>query len=291
MLINRLALGTAQLGLEYGIANRRGKLTREDAFAALESARKKGIDTLDTAYVYGESEAVIGEYFLRFPGNFNIISKLPRLDHYDAQTVDNYFSESLSRLKQPRIYGYLVHDSAAIAANVDLWRNMESIKRKKRVDKIGVSIYRPEELEYLLVKRIPFDILQVPYSIFDQRFASYFPELKKRKVETYIRSVFLQGLFFLKEDNAGKDFQPAREAIRNLRKISKDHGIPINALCLCFALLNPFTDKVIIGVDSPEQLNQNINSLGHFDKVKKICGLLKSLELQDEEILLPYKWK
>jgi aryl-alcohol dehydrogenase-like predicted oxidoreductase len=291
MLTNRIVLGTAQFGLEYGIANQVGMLSKKDVFAILEFAHREGMDTLDMAYSYGKSESIIGEFFSRFYRSFNVISKLPNMDNPDAQMVDKYFSETLSRLKQTKIYGYLVHKFANIVSNENLWHKIESLKNKGCIDKIGVSIYEPWELEYLLNNRIRFDIIQVPYNIFDQRFDRYFPELKKRSVETCIRSVFLQGLFFLEKDRIEKDFQPAKSAIGNLRKISLEHSIPLNALCFCFVLLNSFVDKVIIGIDSLEQLKQNLDSLKYFDKVKKIYNSLKSLELRDEKVLLPYRWK
>jgi len=143
----------------------------------------------------------------------------------------------------------------------------------------------------LLKNNTRLDIVQVPYNIFDQRFENYFPILREMEVEIHTRSVFLQGLFFLNTDRLSENFQPAKDMIEKLRKISTNHKIPIHSLCLCFALLNPFIDKVIIGVDSLNQLRQDISSIEYLDKTKNIYELLKSLKFHNEEVILPYNWK
>ncbi|MEW5766974.1 MAG: aldo/keto reductase [bacterium] len=296
MLLKRLALGTVQFGLPYGIANRVGKLTEKEAFTILELAHKEGIDTLDTAYSYGESEEIIGEFISQSGKNFNIISKLPYLEkegisNKDVSVVEKYCAKTLNRLKQPQIYGYLVHKFDNILKYKDLWKVLESLKQRGLISKIGASLYRPDELEYLLNNHIHFDIIQVPYNIFDQRFDEYFPILKKMGVEIYTRSVFLQGLFFLEMDRIDKDFKPARDKVAKLRGISAGYNIPLNSLCLCFVLLNSFIDRVIIGIDSMEHLKQNVASVEYLDKVENLYELVKSLKIHDEQIILPYNWK
>lgn len=288
MLTEKIALGTVQFGLDYGVANPTGKPTREEAFAILNLACKEGIDTLDTAYSYGESEEIIGEFIAKSANKFNIISKMPDSESVE---VDKYFRQTLNRLKQHKIYGYLVHRFDHLIADKRLWNKLESLERRGLVSKIGVSLYKREELDYLLDNDIHFDVLQVPYNIFDQRFEGYFPTLATKGIEVYVRSVFLQGLFFLGMERITKRFQSAKNNMEKLHQISGDYKIPIYSLCLGFVLLNQFIDKVIIGVNSKEQLKQNITSLNYLDKVKNIYNLIKSLEVWDEELILPYNWR
>lgn len=287
-LANKTCLGTAQFGSDYGIANKKGKISKEEVFRILEHAYNSGIDTIDTAYSYGESEEIIGEFISKSENRFNIISKMPDLESFE---VNKYFQQTLKRLKQARIYGYLVHRFDNLNMDKKLWNRLKSLEQRGLVHKIGVSLYKREELDYLLKSDIHFDIVQVPYNIFDQRFEGYFSNLRRNGIEIYTRSVFLQGLFFLKMDEINKSFQPAKDMIEKLYRISSEHSIPIYALCLCFVLLNPFIDKVIIGVDSVEQLSQNIDSIEYLDRTKSIYGLLKSLKFHDEKVILPYNWK
>ncbi|MGP1664729.1 MAG: aldo/keto reductase, partial [Rhodanobacter sp.] len=70
----KLALGTVQFGLPYGIANPGGQIGRDDAGQILALARESGIDTLDTAIAYGDSEACLGAVGTK---GFRVITKLP----------------------------------------------------------------------------------------------------------------------------------------------------------------------------------------------------------------------
>lgn len=289
--MNKICLGTAQFGLDYGIANKKGKISKEEVFEILDYAYNKGIMTLDTAHSYGESEERIGEFISESKNTYNIISKLPPLDNSELN-VESYYLETLQRLRQEKIYGYLIHrfdDLTSYKGN--LWIELRSLKERGLLNKAGTSLYKTEELRYLLDNNIAFDIIQVPYNIFDQRFHQYFPALKKKDVKIFARSIFLQGLFFAEDDIIEKYFASSKKMIELLRNISKEHDIPANAIYLCFALLNPFIDKVIIGVDSLSQLKENIDSLAYIKKVEGIYQMLESLKFYDENVILPFNWK
>ena len=169
-MLKKLALGTAQFGLNYGIANQ--KAPKSEIFNILRYAAKLNIGMLDTAYSYGESERIIGQFIEKENVSFDIVSKTPYFDKVDKSlTVEDLFKETLKRLKKDSLYGYLVHNFYDIASEKHtLYNEIESLKQKKLVKKIGLSLYKPEELERLLDSGISFDIVQIPYNIFDQRF-------------------------------------------------------------------------------------------------------------------------
>lgn len=288
----KLCLGTAQFGLDYGVSNTRGTISKDEVFEILQYAQNKGVRELDTAYSYGSTEKTIGEFIQTTKSDLLIISKVPQLNKKNGdRSVKEYCCETLERLHQSRLFGYLVHSFNDIITHKWLWPEMESLKKAGHALKIGVSIYMPEQLESLLSNNIHFDILQVPYNLFDQRFNGYFPRIKRMNIEIYARSVFLQGLFFLNMTRIENDFLPAKNMINKLNTISLDYKIPINALCLCFVLLNPFIDRVILGVDSLEHFKEDMASLEYIDKIKNIYKPLESLRLDNEEIIIPTRWK
>lgn len=288
-LTRRLCLGTAQLGMDYGIANKKGRLSKDEVFEILENCRNYGIDTLDTAYEYGDSEEVIGNYISVSKYDFKIISKMPKDLDKDQDPVV-YCEETAGRLKVDKFYGYLLR-SSYVSRYDELYKGLSALKKDGLIRKIGISLYTTDAIERILKSDLPLDIIQVPYNVFDQRFERYFPLLKKRNVEIYTRSVFLQGLFFLDEARIARDFGAANKAVMKLRDISDKENIPVSGLCLCFVLLNSNIDKVIIGVDSAAQLKENVHVLEYIDHVRQIYSDLKSLELEKEEIILPYNWK
>ncbi|MDD5680784.1 MAG: aldo/keto reductase [Candidatus Omnitrophica bacterium] len=287
----KMSLGTAQFGLNYGIANKNGRMKEEDVYEVLRYAGEAGIRHLDTAYAYGDSEKMIGDFLSGHKARFNVVSKMPDIDGGSFSSVDKYFAETLRRLGTGRIYGYLAHRVDNVLSKEGFWPALESIKEKGLAEKIGVSIYTPMELELILERKINFDIIQIPYNVFDRRFEEYFPMLHGRGIEIHVRSVFLQGLFFLDAERISREFGTARHNIEEMRHIAEEHDFSVKTLCLCFALLNPLIDKVIIGVDSPAQLKENVDSVRQIDEVKKIYDRLGSLQLHDENVILPYKWQ
>ncbi len=286
----KICLGTAQFGQDYGIANSLGKATKPQVADILNYAQSVGIFCLDTAWAYGDSESVIGECLRDKPGIFKIVSKLPSLGQYVPGKIAEFFQQSLQRLGVHRLYGYLVHRFKDIVANEDIWKDLAMLKEEGKIEKVGVSLYSPDELVFLLDKEIKLDMVQIPYSIFDRRFEKYFEPLAKKGIAVHARSVFLQGVAFLNLDSLPVFLQEARPALANLQRIAHGEKIPAEALCLNFVLSNPAIDKVVIGVDSLAHLKNNVAAMNLLNKVRQIYSQLNSIEIEREEILLPYQW-
>lgn len=286
-MYNKIGLGTVQFGLDYGVNNKTGKISSKEAGKILKYALTSGIDTIDTAYNYGDSEEVIGNFILRNKADFNIISKVPSSN---PKEVDLYLNQTLSKLKQDWLYGYLIHDFNSFLQNKEILSEIQKYKDKK-IKKIGFSLYYPSELEYLFNNNISFDIVQIPFNIFDQRFNKLLPILKKRNVEIHTRSVFLQGLVFKQISELEGIFVKLEDKLTALCLLSVQSDITVSSLCLNFALLNPYIDKVIIGVDSLNNLKENIKNVENHNKVKKIYSKLSLFSESNEDIILPTNWK
>ncbi len=292
-LTDRLCLGTAQFGLDYGIANKGGRMPEQEAWEILDYAQNKGLRTLDTAYAYGDSEALLGKFLnnSKDSSEFKIISKMPAVDGDSSKKAKELFRESCVRLNRERLYGYLIHRFDDFLKYEHLWDSLEGLKNEDFVKKVGFSLYRPCELEAILEQEIDFDIIQLPYSVFDRRFEKYFKLLHDYDVEIYVRSVFLQGLAFLKPGDLPQDLNEAKVYLERLRALVSENNVSINALCLNFVLLNPYIDKAIIGVDNFEHLKKNLEALNSLQKVSDIYYSLDKLKIEKEDLLLPYKWK
>jgi aryl-alcohol dehydrogenase-like predicted oxidoreductase len=285
---NKLVLGTAQFGLDYGINNKRGKIPREEIFGILKLAFEAGIDTLDTAYAYGDSESVIGEFIRSSGSQLKVISKLPTCGLED---IENIFKTSINRLGLDSLHGYYVHSFQQYLEMPEVWTALTKMKSEDRISKIGFSLYHPSELDYILDNNIPLDMIQVPYSIFDQRFSSYFPKLKDKKIEVFVRSVFLQGLGFRDPCELTAHFENIKNKIVDLRKISTNFGVPLASIFLNFTVLNDYIDKVVVGIDSIENLRELLTSSDYLCKVDPIMAELASFKVDDEKIILPVNWR
>lgn len=283
----KLILGTVNFGIDYGISNKRGKIPKEEVKDILRFAYEKGIDILDTAYNYGNSEQVIGEIIKTEKLKFGIISKFPTKNKRNVLEV---IEESLKRLNSNNIYGYMVHDFKSFLEYPEVWENIQKIKKQGKVEKIGFSLYTVKELKYILKNDYSFDIIQFPFSIFDQRFSGLLKKLKEKKVEIHIRSVFLQGLIYKNPEELEKRFIKIRSKMKRLHEVSKQKKIPLNAICINFVMLNKYIDKIVIGVENINNLKENVKFLEYRNNVKEIYHELVKLKEIDEKILLPYNW-
>ena len=286
--MNKLALGGVQFGLDYGINNPQGKVPKNDVFDILALAKKSGIDLIDTADTYGDSETVIGEYLSSRPDSFKIVTKTRASGQDD---VADHFRSSIKALRAKSLYGYLIHDFKAFKETPEIWVEMKKLKDDKLVKKIGFSLYFPHEIDFLFDNNIAPGILQFPYSIFDQRFSPYLKDLKDKGIEIHVRSVFLQGLLLMDPAQLPVGLKAVKEKLQYLNLFSKEKSVPLSSVCLNFAVLNPDIDRVVIGVNSCKELNEGLGSGTYADKCREMMPILSGLGESNEDIILPTNWK
>jgi aryl-alcohol dehydrogenase-like predicted oxidoreductase len=282
----KFVLGTVQFGLDYGVSNSAGKIPPAEVARILTRAGDSGVGGLDTAAAYGSSEEVIGEC-LKQGGSFNIISKLP-----GGLTGDEFMGsldQSLQRLGVERLEAYLVHAPAEML-RPEVQDFLIRARGEGKVKKVGVSVYRIEEVELLWADGIEFDVLQIPFNVFDQRFAAVFAELRARKVEVHARSVFLQGLLFMTPEELPEHFASVRNPIAALHELAETAGLSLSSLLLNFAMAQRGIDRVLVGVAGLGQLQENLEAFDDFGKVAKLLSKLENLSISDENIVLPTNW-
>lgn len=275
--MSKLVLGTVQFGLQYGV-NSAGRPSEETVKSILTEASKGGITTLDTSSAYGNSEEILGECITP-EEHFKIVSKYPK----GTTPVWEMFNSSLRRLKVDKLYGYLLHHFEVYKNNPKVWDEFIALKVSGKVEKIGFSLYTPEELEFILENGSPFDLIQVPFNILDKKFLPYMKELNENGVEIHVRSTFLQGLFFVDRNTLPEKLLPMKKYLLELDELSKQSGLSISELALNYNLQNPYIDGVLIGVDNVEQLLMNLNSI-------KNTPVDIEIEVKEQELLNPVNW-
>ena len=269
----KLGLGTVQFGLYYGISNKSGQTTSNEVTEILKTAEFHKIEILDSASAYGNSEEVLGNNDL---STFKMISKfMPS----EIVTISEQLDSTLSKLGLNSLYGYLAHRPLSILAEPSQWDDLQELKNKKKVTKIGFSLNEPQELEQLFEKGFYPDLVQVPYNYFDRRFENAIKELKKEGCEIHTRSTFLQGLFFMDPRRLDDFFDEVKQPISQLQ-----NNLALNGALLKFVLEQPFIDKIIIGVENNKQLVENIKSL-------ELTSPLPELQHKiNDNILIPSRW-
>ncbi|MFA5114008.1 MAG: aldo/keto reductase [Candidatus Margulisiibacteriota bacterium] len=283
--MSKLALGTAQFGLDYGINNERGKVPDREVTAILDFAAASGITTLDTAAAYGDSEERLGRYLAGGGRRFQLISKLQK----NAADPARALAASLARLQAGALYGFLLHDFKTYENDPSVWEKLQALRTEGKVGKIGFSLYYPAELEKLLTAGLRIDLVQLPYNLFDRRFARYFDRLKKAGVEVHVRSLFLQGLFFRPVAALSAHFNGVKGKLTALRDLAARHKLSLLELALGFALANGAVDKAVVGVDSLANLQEIVAAERTASKAGKLPELA-DLQEDDEAIILPFNW-
>lgn len=276
--LKKLGIGTAQFGADYGISNRSGQTSSKEAGEILDEAYRVGIEIVDTASAYGDSESVVGAHGA---GRFKVVTKF--MPSPGQKPLKERLNRSLKRLNISSLYGYLAHRPMELLKNRSDWDELMLLKESGLIQKAGYSLNSPSELSELLDAGYLPDLVQAPFNYLDRRFRDSFIALQKKGCEIHARSVFLQGLFFLDMEELDPYFEPLAETLKELQ--STTGNLP--AALIQFTANQPFIDRIILGVESKKQLLQNIEA---FESGTRETLPDTGVENIPESILMPMNW-
>ncbi len=292
--MSELGLGTAQLGLPYGVSNRTGQPSEEEAVAILASALNSGIRTIDTAPAYGESEELLGR-LLPAGAAVRIVTKttpLPggEISRDDCDAVRRSAERSLERLRRDRLDALLVHHGSdlALPGGERLAGALIELRDSGVAQRLGASVYDRAELD-VARERLPLDLVQLPLNAFDQRFLrdGTLEELQGEGIEVHVRSSFLQGLLLMDPEQLPSHLAAAEQPLRRFHEERLRAGIgPIEA-ALGFVDGAPGVDVALVGANSVTELEQCVTAL----RGRPAPGMdYASLAVEDPDLIDPRKW-
>ena len=272
--------------MPYGIANYKGKVSKVEVETILNFAYKAGINTIDTATGYGNSENIIGHYLKKHvTQKWFIITKVSG----SKDKLYDQLSQSIDKLGATPS-GVLAHSIDDYLGTI-FCDKPDKIKKKFLIDKIGVSIYEEEHIDRVLAAKTP-DIIQCPLNILDTRLYrnGILDKMKANGLEIHVRSVFLQGMFYLPDKILQQSFRDVLPTIRKLRTIAQNADLTLAELSLMWVCSLEQVDKVIIGVDNVEQLMDHIKTLNKNINTAIFEEAL-SIKYENENILNPSLWE
>jgi aryl-alcohol dehydrogenase-like predicted oxidoreductase len=251
----KLGLGTVQFGCDYGVSNAVGQTPLEEVRNILAEAAKAGVRVVDTAVLYGTSEEVLGQTL--WEGHpFAIVTKTVKfakdwLDRTDADVLEARFQESLGKLRQPAVYGLLLHDVDDLLKPGGhlLWDRMERLKLEGKVEKIGVSVYTEDQIEAVLAS-YRIDLIQLPINVLDQRLLQFgqLTALQQAGIEIHARSAFLQGALLISPDSLPAVFERIRSLLNTYHAEMHSRGLTLVQAALSFVCSLPQIDAGGCGV-------------------------------------------
>jgi len=295
LALSRLMVGTVQFGLTYGIANKTGQPSYKDVCDILLCAYEGGVNCLDTAALYGTSEEVIGRALaeLGLAGKFIIVTKTTHLaDDLDSAEADAIIEQSvtlsLKRLRLDVLPICLIHHE-------ENFRHIDSLlKLKERglVRYVGSSVMTPTMTKGIVNSGL-VDVVQVPTSVLDRRYVSagIFRDARQRGLGLFVRSIYLQGLLLLQDDEILPELSAVIPVLRRLRALAADAGMSLAELAVRYVLGLEGVTCGVVGVETVEQMRSNI---AIFEKGPLSADLMKAViaavpDLPDT-ILMPNKW-
>ena len=280
--MSKLALGTVQFGLDYGVTNQSGQVAIKEVGNILDLAKDNGIDTLDTASCYGNSEQILGKVGV---DNYKVITKTISLENGISKVINGFY-QSLNRLDQKQVEGLLIHNIKDIKdKQFDmLFSKLNELKQQGLIKKIGFSTYTPGQVDFLL-ENFDFDLIQVPFNVFDTRLidGGQLSKLKNKKIEIHARSIFLQGVL-LDFDNLSDYFLTWKAQFTEYQVMVKNSGLSLLEYALNFVLSIQEIDRVLVGVNNEQQLREITLSLKGLDS-------LEDYFINDMNLLNPSLWK
>lgn len=283
----KIALGTAQFGLNYGISNTLGQVKKDEIKRILSAALDAGITVVDTASAYGISESNIGQSGLSQA--LSIVTKV------SSENIHAQVEKSLKNLNCDSIDAVLFHNCELLlsCSGEDYFSQLEQLKTKGIVKRIGVSVYNPKELE-LLSERFNLDLIQAPVNWLDQRFIQpeIIDKLIEKNIKFHARSIFLQGLLLEPMIQNNAYFSQFNNEFSQYNRVINELGC--NRLTFALAIIAqkaPHIENAIIGCCSQEQLTQLIDS---YCAAKKLTlpsdDVLASLASSNLALINPSQW-
>ena len=287
---SKLILGTVQFGLDYGINNTAGKPSKENIKSILDLAYNSGIQLLDTAEAYGDSQNKIGEYHNNSTNKFNVITKFSsNTEGFSLNIIERVYN-NLKILDVDKLYCYMFHSFDDFNKYFEKYRKeLLTLKRDGIINNIGVSLYSNNELESVL-KFNEITLVQLPFNLLDNnnKRGNIIKKAKAKGIEIHTRSVFLQGLFFKNTSEFTLKIKPL-EPYLNLLNDLCDEEYKMNDLALNYVCNQKNIDKVLIGVDNVHQLESNIFSEKKNIK-KESTNNIEAIDVEETKLLNPSNW-
>lgn len=288
--MSKLALGSVQFGVDYGVSSTAGQVRFEEVKRILGYAYSKNINVLDTAPAYGNSEQILGKVNV---SNFKVVTKTRHFDGGEINSSDiislkSDFYRSLKNLRQDSIHAILIHNAEALLKpNAEkLFDQLKELKLAEKVKKVGVSVYDHSQLQSIL-DNFDIDLVQLPFNILDRRMIEngMLAKLQMKGIEVHARSVFLQGLLLMSDRNRPDKFNRWSGLWRTWQQWLNDNQITALEAAVRYAISMPEISRVLVGVETKDQLEEIVSA-----SVGGLPDIPLELFSNDADLLNPSRW-
>jgi aryl-alcohol dehydrogenase-like predicted oxidoreductase len=295
--LSQLMLGTAQFGLAYGVANKSGQPGLDEVCAILRAAHEGGVNCLDTAPFYGESEEVLGRALAatNLRDKMTVVTKSLRLADENSSAdgvykmAESEVLQSLGRLQLEVLPLCLIH----VQENFRYVEALLKLKEKGLIRHVGCSTVTPDATLEIIRSGL-CEAIQIPTNILDRRFtnAGVLREAKERGVAVFVRSSYLQGLILMEPDEVPDDLKVVIPALQTLRSFAGENSLTIEELALRYVLSLEGLSSAVVGVESVAQITRNLEIFEagalNAEQMQRIAAF--DFQLPDL-VFQPFRWQ
>lgn len=303
LCVSAIALGTVELGMDYGIQapGHFGRPSENEAATLIDSALAAGVNLIDTARAYGESEAVLGRLLKRHR-HMSVLATKASAHLSDGtvptgaalqQHISAQLEQSLRMLQTDYVDIWQIHnvDDRVLAEQETLATTFAAMRQAGKIRWCGGSFYGAALPEQALQRNL-FDVIQVTYSVLDQRITDrVLPLAHEHNVGVMVRSVLLKGALTERADHLPEHLAVLRSLSRDFRHLVEHYApqlTPAQA-ALAFALAHPQIHSALVGVRTAEELESNI-AAATATLVPELLRDLTGMRVDDETLLNPGTW-
>jgi len=290
--VSRLGLGTLALGRDYGIRIQGSKMrpSASDSAQILQFALDMGIKLIDTARMYGESEAIIGEAIGHRRHEYVLASKVAQYPG-EPKRVRESVEASLRALRTDVIdlvqVQCSVTDQMPDRATTDA---LLELKRSGEIRYVGASVYGAELAAAAMASR-DFDCLQVAYNVLDRRMEKQLlPATGKENIGVLARSVLMKGALTERVEGLPEELYSVKMAVRDLDHLAAEEVECLPELAYRYALSEPAVASVLAGVTSLRELEQAFRWASRGALSAKLLDQIRALPILPAQVLTPAFW-
>jgi aryl-alcohol dehydrogenase-like predicted oxidoreductase len=287
--MTKFIIGTAQFGMDYGVANSNGQPSESTIREIIECATENEVFYYDTAISYGNSEEILGKIFgeLKIHQLVKVFTKIPKRTEVDSLgSIAESIKKSLSRLKTEQLFGLLIHSEFD---HLHL-EELSKIKEAGFCKHIGLSTGHDSSFNSKILKNQNLELLQIPANLLDRR--NLIPTILDNAVEkrVIVRSIYLQGLFSMLPQAISEFHKPLKPLLKRLNQIAQEFEMTLNELALRY-ILSYSPSYVVIGAESIAQFQKNLAWFKRDPLKKEILDRIHSVSFDlDLRLITPNLW-
>lgn len=293
--VSRIALGTVQFGIDYGFDKMK---TQYEVDSILHCAARNGINFIDTAREYGDSEIKIGNYIARHKNDFIIATKIKKISQNEVSNKNlkaiilKSIEESTKALQLKNLDVLQLHQTDEYIINKEVfWDTIKGLKKNNIIGSFGVSVYDIKETLHLIENYGDMiDFFQVPYNIFDRKFEKLKEVLEKASISLVSRSTFLKGIIPCEISELPSELEGLKPYKEKLQKKADALEMSVSELAMLYTYCSEHIGSALLGVNSPADIERNIDTIKKHE-----CGVIAKNDFSDlsvKNLFLtdPRKW-